>query len=171
MGQNRQYERDLTKYDKECLKYQYSLLLKSKGFLSTSQKKTLFKFKREPHIDESDCWYKIRRRVRNSLLELQFIAEIMDDNQLKDIFESLTNEDHKYHDQTKGQLRRTDLSVLLSRILYSNQQKSGEYDFRYQIARDVVIQGLQYLGQRKEFRRNLYNRLFQDVQDALNPYY
>lgn len=172
MSKNRQYRRDLTKYQTEHIKYQYTLLLKSKGFLSTNQKKWLLGLKKKARqTDESDDWYKIRHKAKLSLLDLQLIAEIVDTEQLTDIFEPFTLEDHKHMDKTKGQFKRTDLNSLLSRILFPNNKANENDVFGYQLASQLVILGLNYLSYRPEFRRNLYHRLFQDVLDALNPYY
>src|SRR5947208_12607918 len=93
-GQNRQYRRDLTDSRKQYLKTIYANHVNSAKYLLTKEQRKILlgTAKKKEGTTESDFWYRIRNQIRKGFLDLELLAEIASDEQLKERSEEHTSE-------------------------------------------------------------------------------
>lgn len=168
MTSYRKYIRDLTKTQYDDLKIRHKFHLENKGFLTKRQKRRLLKLGKKEHgTKDSEFWYRLKHASKNSLLDLQLISKIADEEQLEEIFELLTKEDYK--NRNKGLYKRTDLRLLIETIFSSHKpEKSNREDWRFKLALDMVTIGIGYIRNMPSFQSKLHNRMFEDVLDVLD---
>lgn len=170
MTNYRKYLRDLTDNTLNDLKIHYAFHLKNKGFLTPKKKKRLLRIGKKEHgTSDSDFWYRTKHLAKHSILDLQLIANVADESQLKDIFEPLKKED--WQERDNGLYKRTDIRLLVESIFSSHKpEKSNRDDWRYKIALDMVTIGIGYFRNMPIFQSKLHNRAFDDVIDILDEH-
>jgi len=168
MTSYRKYIRDLSKIEYNNLKVRHKFHLENKGFLTKKQKRRLLKLGKKEHgTTDSEFWYRLKHSSKNSLLDLQLISRIADEEQLEEIFEALTKEDYK--NMNKNLYKRTDLRFLIETIFSSHKpEESNREDWRFKLALNMLNISIGYFRNMPSFQSKLHNRMFEEILDVLD---
>jgi len=167
------WRKPLTPQEKKVLKTQYNSILKVSrgGILSHNQRLRLLGIKRiTDGEEEKKLWFDIRNSSRTSFLDLKLISDIASDNQLEDIFKPLTEEDLPLDKKGKrdpyGKYNRYHIETYLGHLLFEHDNKKWKSELSIQL----IELGINYLRWNHEFSRQLFQRLFDELLDAINPH-
>ncbi len=85
------YRRQSSKNKLKSIQEKYRNYKSRGGFLTSNQKlKLLCQKKGGEGTTEADFWYRLKKSSRGSIVDLQMICDIADDEQIKEIFQKIT---------------------------------------------------------------------------------
>jgi len=134
------------------------------GILTTKQRQRLLGLKKQTaDYDERKFWSDIRNSVKTTFTDLQLIMRIASDAQLSEMFESEYTE--SYPDR-KIKHTRVEMMKFLDTLFREFENKSEPF-WQDKLARQTIEKGVYYFRSKKEFKGTLYQRLFEDIIDAV----
>jgi len=165
-SQSNHWRRHLTSYQKKALKDDHKEILKNSrgGILSTKQRERLLGLRKQTHdYDERKFWSDIRNSVKTSFIDLSLIIDVASDKQLTEMFEP---ENKESFPKKKIRYTRFEMIKFLNILLREFEDKSEPF-WQDKLAREIIEKGVYYFRTKKEFRGGLYQRLFEDIIDAV----
>lgn len=166
--QSNHWRKPLDKKQAEHLRENYDHLLKVSrgGLLTTNQRKRLLGLKKATQgEDEKKLWFDIRESVSTTFLDLRLICDIASDNQLKVMFEPVSEKDlpldkNSRYDQY-AKYTRNDVTLFVNHLLFAKDR----LDWKFLLASKIMLESVYYLGTHPKFDTELHRRLFGDLID------
>lgn len=164
--QSNHWRRHLTPEQKKVLKEDHKNILKISrgGILTTNQRKRLLGLKKQTKDDdERKFWSDIRNSVKTTFTDLQLIMKVASDQQISEMFESEYTESFP---DWKIKHTRVEMMRFID-TLFREYENESEPFWQDKLARQFIEKGVYYFRDKKEFKGGLYQRLFEDIIDAV----
>lgn len=164
------YRRELNKNEKTSYQNKYrEYLAKSRGgFLTKNQKMRALELKHgDEGTIESDFWYRIKQSSRGSLVDLQMICDIANENQIKDIFGDFILIKKYKKNESIPKNERISLDSIIETIL---SRKSDKHDDLWKaiMTRDIMEKCLDYTKESGLLMTKSHLRLIDEIKDLMN---
>src|SRR3989344_2576856 len=140
------YRRQLSKTELKSIQEKYGNYKSRGGFLTSNQKlKLLCKKKGEEGTTEADFWYRLKKSSRGSIVDLQMICDIADEEQIKEIFQKIPLKKVSKNEPLK-ESQLVSFDQLIASILVSDWRNKDRDDlWKSLLVRDIMTTCLNYI--------------------------
>jgi hypothetical protein len=168
---DRQYRRELTPDQKESLRVKYRDYLQYSrgGFLTTNKRKRLLEIKKgDEGTPEADFWYKLKQSARDSIVDLQMICDIADNEQIKEIFQRIPIKKIEKNVPIKNE-DFVSLPRLISSVLVTNWRSEKKDDlWKALLVKELINACLNYIETSGILMTKAHMRLIDEIRDLVN---
>ena len=159
-------QNELKPYQK---KYKEYLKRSRGGFLSKNQKLRLLGLKKgDEGTPEADFWYRLKRSAKGSLVDLQMIFDLADDDQKREIFQMIPLV-KKQKNQGLSDNEYITFANLISNVLVTDWRQKESYDvWKAFVVKDLMNSCLNYITTSGILMTKSHMRLIDEMRDLID---
>jgi len=163
------YRRHLSKNELKLIDEKYSNYKSRGGFLTSNQKLRLRgKKKGDEGTTEADFWYRLKKSARGSIVDLQMICDIGDEEQIKEIFQKIPLKKVSKNESLK-ESQLVSFDQLIASILVSDWRNKDKDDlWKSLLVRDIMSSCLNYTITSGILMTKSHMRLVEEVRDLVD---